>query len=96
VLKSLVKLAFVAAALVIGIKANDAQAAVSTPAAVRAAESSPAQATTVHWVCGEFRCVWRPNHRGPIHPWAAGWGPPRRGGCIWERVRGGPWLEVCR
>jgi hypothetical protein len=39
--------------------------------------------------------VWTPGHRG-VHAWARTWGAPRNPGCFWERVKGGPWLEVCR
>ena len=95
-LKSVFKLALVATALVVAVKANDVQAAVSTPAVVGAIATMPAQATPVHWVCGEFRCVWKPDHRGPIHPWAREWRAPRHANCVYERVGRGPWIEVCR
>ena len=85
-LKSIVKLALVASALVIAIKANDVQAAVSTPAAAITIANMPSQATPVNWVCGEFRCVWKPDHRGPVHAWARTWGAPRHHNCVYERV----------
>jgi hypothetical protein len=38
------------------------------------ASSPPAQVEQVRWVCGPWRCFWRPNYWGfyrPWHPWAS-------------------------
>ena len=36
----------------------------------------PESATKVAWVCGPFRCVWRPGWHGVVPAFAV-WGPPR-------------------
>ena len=84
-----------AIALVVGMQVSGAQAAVARPALGAAAAQQATDITSVNWVCGAFRCVWTPGHRG-VHSWARGWGAPRHANCFWERVRGGPWIEVCR
>jgi len=53
----------------------------------------PESATKVAWVCGAFRCVWRPGWHGVV----AGircLGPPRLLGASYER-RHHHWVEVC-
>ena len=90
-----IRFGLAAIALVVGMQASIAQAAIASPAVIAATAAQPTDITSVNWVCGAVRCVWTPGHRG-IHPWARGWGEPRRAGCFWERVRGGPWVEVCR
>jgi hypothetical protein len=96
VLRNSVKFGLAALALLIGLQANAAQAAIASPALVAAAAQQAPDITAVRWVCGPLRCVWRPGFRGPAHPWAAGWGAPRHANCVWERTRGGPWVEICR
>ncbi len=70
----------------------------SAPPAVGGLPVEPAA-----WVCGPARCNWVPGPpRGPVPPWARGWGPPPRRGCYWvsrpPRYWGGPtrWVQVCR
>jgi hypothetical protein len=95
--KFVVTIAAFTAALAAGSLAmgtSGAQAAVSTPAAVATA-AVPNDVTPVRWVCGPLRCVWRPGYPGRPHAWATGWAPPRHDKCVWERKRGGPWVEVC-
>jgi hypothetical protein len=53
----------------------------------------PESATKVAWVCGPFRCVWRPGWHGVVPAFAV-WGPPRLLGCFYER-RHHHWDEVC-
>jgi hypothetical protein len=73
---------------------SPAHAAVSGPGSAAAiAGASDPVTTTVAWVCGPFRCVWRPGWRGVV-PRFAIWGPPRIPGCFYERRRG-HWVEIC-
>jgi hypothetical protein len=97
-LKHSIRFGLAAIALAVGLQVSGAQAAVASPALIAAAEALAPDTTSVRWVCGPLRCVWEPGYRGPlgVHPWARGWAAPRHGNCVWERVRGGPWLEVCR
>jgi hypothetical protein len=96
VLKHSIKFGLAAIALVVGMQVSGAEAAIASPALAAAAATLAPDVTSVRWVCGPLRCVWRPGHRGPLHPWASGWGAPRHANCVWERVRGGPWVEICR
>jgi hypothetical protein len=98
VLRQSIKFGFAAIALIVGLQVNGAQAAVASPALLAAASELATDATAVRWVCGAVRCVWQPSYRGPlgVHPWARGWGAPRHANCVWERTRGGPWVEICR
>ncbi|GGF52744.1 hypothetical protein GCM10007301_10300 [Azorhizobium oxalatiphilum] len=83
-------------ALTLGTVSASAASPISPPATSASAGSLVEQAA---WVCGPNRCNWvtgRP--RGPVPPWARGWGPPRRANCYWVRQsRPGPdrWVQVC-
>ncbi|MCS0502291.1 hypothetical protein [Ancylobacter mangrovi] len=91
------------AGLVAAGTADRADAALATPAlAAPAAATSlldtPAPlAEPVHWVCGPWRCVWRPNYPAYwyVPRYARGWGPPVRPNCYWTRRWGGAWVHVC-
>jgi hypothetical protein len=55
------------------------------PAVVAHSEAASGVQQT-RWVCGPYRCFWRPNYYGWGRPW--GW----RGGWGWHRGwRGGGW-----
>lgn len=91
-----------AAFVVVGVGSGSAQAGVALPslAAPSAALDSigaPApQAENVRWICGPWRCFWRPNWRNwYVPPYARGWGPPVRPTCYWRRGWGGGWVHVC-
>lgn len=75
-----------------------AEAGVALPA-LAAAPAPAGVATTaepVRWVCGTFRCVWRPNYPSYwyVPHYARGWGPPPRPECYWRRGWNG-WATVC-
>ncbi len=58
--------ATLAAALALGALTLGAPAASAVPMGVAPAMSGT-QIDTVRWVCGPYRCYWRPNHRHPRH-----------------------------
>jgi hypothetical protein len=80
-----------------------AEAGVATPglatpsaAALDIVAPTTALTETVRWVCGPFRCFWRPNwNNWYVPPYARGWGPPLRPNCFWRRGWGGGWVHVC-
>lgn len=80
-------------------EAGVAMPAVTMPAAVAAIDvvaPSVPLAENVRWVCGPWRCAWRPNwNYWYVPPYARGWGPPVRPGCFWRRGWGGGWVHVC-
>ncbi|MGR7996505.1 MULTISPECIES: hypothetical protein [unclassified Xanthobacter] len=91
----------VAAAIGLGaVMVDGASAAPLTPATAAAAQGGvDVAAENVGWVCNRNRCVWDPRFRGPVPPYARGWGRPRHPWCRWEQVRtprGWRWVEVCR
>jgi hypothetical protein len=75
-----------------GFPMSQANAVVLGPGAA-AAVDIPTMTTSVAWVCGPYRCHWRPGRRGPVPAWAV-WGPPRFPGCYYEKRRHA-WVEVC-
>ncbi|WP_428032327.1 hypothetical protein [Ancylobacter sp.] len=86
----------------IGLAAGPADAGVAMPslsapaAAADIAAPSAALTENVRWVCGPFRCFWRPNwNNWYVPPYARGWGPPLRPNCFWRRGWGGGWAHVC-
>ncbi|GAB4064749.1 hypothetical protein GCM10028812_04900 [Ancylobacter sonchi] len=77
-----------------------AQAGVAMPAlavAPAAAAATLPGIEPVRWVCGPWRCVWRPNYPAGwyVPPYARGWGPPVRPACYWHRGWGGGWVHSC-
>ena len=92
--KHALKLGFAALTLVICLQAGGAQAAFNGSVLATAVKEQATQVDTVRWVCGEYKCFWKPGARGPLHPWAV-WGPPRLASCYYEKIRG-VWVEVCR
>ncbi|MCK0206981.1 hypothetical protein MWN33_02930 [Starkeya koreensis] len=84
-----------------GLASGGAEAAVASPTLGAAVPALPGTASTlpvenVRWVCGPWRCVWRPNwNYWYVPPYARGWGPPVRPGCFWRRNWGGAWVHVC-
>lgn len=87
-----------------GLGAGKAEAgvvmpAVTMPAAVAALDvvaPSVPLAENVRWVCGPWRCAWRPNwNYWYVPPYARAWGPPVNPGCYWRRTWGGGWVHVC-
>lgn len=90
--------AFTAAGLASGTaEAGVATPGLATPSAVAADTLAPSAALTenVAWVCGPFRCFWRPNYNWYVPPYARGWGAPVRPNCYWRRTWGGGWVHVC-
>ena len=91
--------AFTAAGLASGTaEAGVAAPGLATPSAAAADLLAPATGLTetVRWVCGPFRCFWRPNwNNWYVPPYARGWGPPLRPNCFWRRGWGGGWVHVC-
>lgn len=87
--------------VVIGAGAGPAEAGVAMPslatpsAAVDTLAPAAPLAENVRWVCGPFRCFWRPNWNWYVPPYARGWGPPVRPGCYWRRAWGGGWVHIC-
>lgn len=72
-----------------------AQAAVATPALGAAPTLAPVT-ETVRWVCGPWRCAWRPNFRyWYVPPYARAWGPPVAPGCFWRRNGWNNWVHIC-
>lgn len=67
------------------------------PVATRVA---PAAVEAVTWVCGPYRCDWRPGARVVVPGYAVGWGAPRYPWCYWTKVRGPygawRWVQVCK
>src|SRR3954470_353684 len=90
VVKHSIKMGFAAISLVIGLQAGGAQAAFNGAALASAAAEQATQIESVRWACGEYKCFWKPGHRGPHHAWAV-WGAPRLPGCYYEKIRGA-WL----
>jgi hypothetical protein len=81
------------AGLLIAALSSSADAAVMGPRGARSMTEALEGATSIAWVCGPRRCVWRPGWRGVVPRWAT-WGPPRLRGCFYERRPRG-WVEVC-
>lgn len=81
-----------------GLSAGTAEASVASPmlgASVPAEAGSALPVENVRWVCGPWRCFWRPNwNYWYVPPYARGWGPPLRPNCFWRRGWGG-WVHVC-
>lgn len=74
---------------------DKAEAAVAMPALGTAPTLAPA-AENVRWVCGFWRCGWRPNWRyWYVPPYARAWGPPVAPNCFWRRNWGGGWVHIC-
>ena len=104
VVESMMKSARICAAAVFGLLAfgtvsAEAASPISPLAAPAPVTSAPVEQAA--WVCGRARCNWVPGPpRGPVPPWARGWGPPPRPGCYWTRQPrpyGPPrWVQVCR
>ncbi len=80
-------------AVLAGAPMSQANAVVLGPGATATAADIPRMTTSVAWVCGPYRCHWRPGWRGRVPPWAV-WGPPRFPGCYYEKRRHA-WVEVC-
>jgi hypothetical protein len=92
VLKSILTASVIATGLVVAAASSPASAGIMAPDLGKAGTSPLVQ---VHWKCGPWACHWVPNYRGPIHPYARHWGPPRRPGCWWHRNYYGRWIAVC-
>ncbi|WP_454683711.1 hypothetical protein [Ancylobacter moscoviensis] len=76
-------------------QASVAMRALGSPA-LSLQQDVPPLAENVRWVCGPWRCVWRPNWRyWYVPPYARAWGPPVRPTCYWSRPWGGGWVHVC-
>ena len=70
--KSTLAAALAFGALTLGALALSAPAAVAMPMGVApAVPGMGAQIDNVRWVCGPYRCHWRPNHRRYLrhHGW---------------------------
>lgn len=84
-----------------GLGGSSAEAAVAGPALGAVATTVPAAAPiteNVRWVCGPWRCVWRPNYNyWYVPPYARAWGQPVAPNCFWRRGYGwgSPWVHVC-
>lgn len=78
-------------------EAGVATPGLATPAAAAVDVLAPSASLTEHvnWVCGPFRCFWRPNYSWYVPPYARGWGPPLRPNCYWRRGWGGGWAHIC-
>jgi hypothetical protein len=81
--RTLVVVLLMSAAL-IAIPLSQANAVVVAPGAAAAAVNVSTMTTSVAWVCGPYRCHWRPGWHGPVPRWAV-WGPPRFPGCYYEK-----------
>jgi hypothetical protein len=83
------------AAIALG-SAGAAQATVAAPGSAAGLRGHDQTITTVRWVCGPRRCVWKPNYRGAavLPPYARGWAPPVRPACVYE-LRRRHWVLVC-
>ncbi len=92
---SSLKVGLLASALLLAGHALPAQAATLSPGAMAPGAASAPLAEPVHWVCGPYHCVWRPNYRGPIPAYTLKWGPPRAKGCMWVRGPFYVWRHVC-
>ena len=92
-LKRSISVALLTTAVLAGIPMSKANAVVSGPETGAVAVDFPTLATAVAWVCGPYRCHWRPRWHGPVPAWAV-WGPPRFPGCYYEKRRHA-WVEVC-
>lgn len=94
----LVAAAVATAALFVGA-GGAASASPAKPGTAAAAQALGGAPEAVRWVCGPYRCVWRPGGRVRGPSYARGWGPPRRAGCYWSKVYrhgGWRWVQVCR
>lgn len=87
---------------VVGFGSGPAAAGVAVPslaapaAAVDLVAPPAPLAENVRWVCGPWRCFWRPNWtHWYVPPYARAWGPPVRPNCYWRRTWGGAWVHVC-
>lgn len=70
------KLAALASGLVLGAAALGSEKALAMPlldSGVAHATDPAAAIENVRWVCGPYRCWWRPNYYGP-RPWGYGYG----------------------
>ncbi|WP_051661060.1 hypothetical protein [Bosea sp. 117] len=85
-----------AAAFSVGAGSAPAHAGAAMPALGSAVQPAPLT-EEVRWICGPYRCAWRPNYRGVyvVPGYARYWGPPRRPGCYWTRGPAGRWVQVC-
>jgi len=62
------------AALVLGGLALGSGGASAMPNGLPSAPAvAPAAVESVRWVCGPYRCWWRPGYYG-ARPWGPGWG----------------------
>ncbi|MDQ0511264.1 hypothetical protein [Ancylobacter amanitiformis] len=95
--KSLFAAALALAALgVTGMAGTPAQAGVAGPVLGTALPAAAPLTENVRWVCGPWRCAWRPNYTNwYVPPYARAWGPPVRPDCFWRRNWGGAWVHVC-
>ncbi|MBB3770804.1 hypothetical protein FHS55_001399 [Angulomicrobium tetraedrale] len=81
---------------VTGMAGSSAQAAVAGPALGTALPAAAPLTENVRWVCGPWRCAWRPNNTTwYVPPYARAWGPPVRPNCYWHRNWGGAWVHTC-
>ena len=51
--------------------------------ALKSATEAVQQTENVRWVCGPYRCWWRPNYYGYVRPY---WGPRRHYGFYGRRI----------
>lgn len=97
-LAAIIAIAALAAAPLVGSGldlSDKAEAAVAMPA-LGTAPTLAAEAETVRWVCGPWRCSWRPNwNNWYVPPYARAWGPPVAPNCYWRRNWGGAWVHIC-
>lgn len=73
-----VKTGLAAAALLVSIGAGSTVASAMPVSGLQPAieTGSSARISDVRWVCGPYRCWWRPNYYAPRRPW--GWRRWRR------------------
>lgn len=99
-MRSLLAAAAISTTAILFSAVGAAQAGPASPGTAAAAQVPAVAPEAVRWVCGPYRCVWQPGARVWIPPYARGWGPPRRVGCYWSRVRGPGgnwrWVQICR
>jgi len=70
------KIAVVAATLVGGASLiSSAASAMPVSGLAGASSALAADVQNVRWVCGPYRCWWRPNYWGPYWGYRRWWGP---------------------
>lgn len=66
-------------------------ALIADPSVAATARAAPAGLEEARWVCGPYRCWWRPNYfYAPVRRWGWGWRRPWYG-YGWHRPWGYGW-----